>query len=430
LPSSELRIKSVSALGADEQDWPKLFAPYRDGIGDKQPTRLSSKWDQSFSAHVKRARRFEISIVLLGALTASMAVFLPTKFASPPLGTRQVAVVGLAVCAIYIIVVFIPAFDLARKIPILRRFLSPSAVYRDRVIKSVDGDVEPPGLMFHCMVVDANIRMVGAAILFLAGIAPLALAAGRPGANGSDPLLVIITTLCAAAGIALVLPAIAVGLAFTEIFPKAAPRYLPGDDAFIAVVDVLMAGRNAVNNSEATRFVLARLEALAVTFDDKIPRSVGIRSHVSDRNVLRQFSSIAGSIRGLKADVAVPKSSDSAEWLSHIARTGMGLATGLYRASFSAAGQPISAPEPVSTLSTALALAKRIVVAVTPGAALTVAWITGVLPSDLRGPLTTFCVSWALASIAVTRPGAKDIMGLTKDLASTVQPKSVAADDD
>jgi hypothetical protein len=360
-----------------------------------------------------------------------MAVVFPVKFASPPLGTREVAVVALAVCAIYIIVVFIPAFDMARKIPFLRKFLSPSAVYRNKVIGSVDGDVEPPGLMFHCIVVDANIRMVGAAILGLAGIAPLALAARLPGgANGSDPHLMIITTLCAAAGIALVLPAIAVGLAFTEIFPKAAPRYLPGDDAFIAVVDVLMAGRNAVNNPEATRFVLARLESLAVTFDDKIPRSLGIRSHVSDRNVLRQFSGIAGSIRGLKADVAVPKSSDSAKWLSHIARAGMGLATGLYRASILGDGVPISVPEPVSTMSTALALAKRIVVAVTPGVALIVAWTTGVLPSDLRGPLTTFCVSWALASIAVTRPGAKDIMGLTKDLASTVQPKSVAAADD
>jgi len=418
-PSSTVAEHDVSLFAAYKADLVKINREWED-ISKK----LTGMCVDASAAHQKRTRRFAWIIIVLGVAAPTIAVSVAFNLVEPTSRFRDLSFVALAVVALYVVIVLIPAFDMAHNVPVLRHVLSPSAIYRDRILESLDDDnAELKGLKFHCLIVDASTRMAYGGILFGLGVL-IAVLAHPLGAKVSQTYVVIIVTVLAAAGIALVLPAIAVAFAFTEVVPKAARSYFPGHDAFIAVCDVLIAAPHVVKHPETARFVISRIEAIAVCFEEKIPKALGLRDNLSDRHVLYGFAAIATHIRALKLEVALPQPERSSNRMSDLALVGVNLALGLYDSDF--ADQP-AIPEPASTASKVLSIAKRLVIAAIPGAVLLIVAASIGLPSDLKAPLTTFCISWALASLAVTQPGTKDLVSLTKDLTNTVQPKK--ADD-
>jgi hypothetical protein len=382
----------------------ELFEPWMTVLQNTHEQDVEDKIDvlakQSVVAYYRRLRRFRRATILfyVFVIAAAWAISYVEGFPWP----YSVA----AVVILYLFGVLLPAFD---------RPLRPSGRYHDELDQAF-GRTKPLGIFFDCLEVESIRRLKAGGASFLVGVAAIAIShyhkeVGVTIFKSAGLILIYF-------GAVVVLPVILVAIATTELIPKAALKYPPERDAFIAVCDVLQAASCSTVTNEVQRFMVARLESLATCFERKIPQALGLdRGSMADQTVLRHFAIIAADMRSWKDAAALPKRNTGEELSKQMASTGAALALRRYGClleSRSADSTPIG----VSRVSIVLLFLRTLLFALGPGIAVIV--FHRLIDPHLQASLIVFSISWAVANLAAADPRSKDILSLTKDVSGMV----------
>jgi hypothetical protein len=364
--------------------------------------------EQSVIAYGKRLRRFRIASLLLGLVVVAAAGAVsgherfPLKYSIP------------TVVILYMVGVLLPVFDLRPRL---------SGRYRDRLDAAFD-DFKPVGILFDCLDIESMRRLAFGAMCFVGGLVAILVSELTNESDGAAPFRSLSLALFYV-GAVVILPIILVRLAYVEMVPKAALSFPPERDAFIAVCDVLCAADRLAASNEVQRFTIVRLESVAVSFETKIPRTIGLDSRrLADQQAFQRFGVVAAGVRSLKASVALPERNTGNEVRAEIASTGAALASRCYGYLFERHSARTTTPSPVSRALASLSFARTTLLALAPGIALGIAVLGFHQPNDphLQASLTVFSISWALANLAAASPRGKDVVTLAKDIDSTASP--------
>jgi hypothetical protein len=189
--------------------------------------------------------------------------------------------------------------------------------------------------------------------------------------------------------------------------------------AFMNVCAILWAAMGLTEDIEIRRYLLGRIERLAVAFEVGLPRIVNHLSHPGEPSIT-EFYKIAADVRSLKTWIAFPQLGTAEELSERVALIGGALASNMYYYVIPEGAANITLTQ-IKFRSRGLTFLRTVGLGFLPAAGLLVVKAAHVeLSQQVSSAWTLASVLWIVVSVLASQPDFKEKLAATRDTMSLI----------